>query len=313
MRIIYFGGGQFACPSLRWLNESTHDIFEVITGPPRPAGRGKKLRPTPIAALARELDLPCREEPNVNQPELLDHFRSLNPDVIIVIAFGQKLGPGLFDMPGCRVINIHGSLLPALRGAAPINWAIMNGSTETGLTVIELNEVWDGGAILGQNATPIRTNETAGELHDRLADLAPALLEDVLNKIAAGTDQPLAQDETKASRAPKLSKADAAIDWTQTATVIRNRIHGTWPWPGAYCHLQQPNKQPERIIIARAELVEPAPPSASPGSLDENMNVVCGAGSLRLLEVKPTGGKLMTFRDLLNGRRISTRDRFENG
>ena len=316
MRIIYLGGGEFGCPSLRWLNESPHNILQVFTGPARPAGRGKKLRPTPIAQLAAELLLPCREESDVNHPTVLDDIIKLRPDVIVVIAFGQKIGPALLSLTDCRVINVHSSLLPAFRGAAPINWAIINGASQTGITIIELNQVWDGGAILAQTATDIRPTETAGQLHDRLAALAPPLLENLIDNIASGAAQAIAQDETKASQAPKLSKADAAIKWNTPAPRIANLINGMSPWPGAYCLLAQPFKSPERITIARAEVVAPDPPadaSLPPGSLDENLHVICGAGRLRLLEVKPASGRLMSFPDLVNGRRITADNRFLDG
>ena len=316
MRIVYCGGGEFGCLSLRWLSESSHNLLQVFTAPARPAGRGKKLRPTPIAQLTHQLLLPCREEADINRPEVVDSIRALHPDVIVVIAFGQKIGPALLNLPDCRVINIHASLLPAFRGAAPINWAIITGASRTGLTAIELNEIWDGGAILGQTATDIRSHETAGELHDRLAALSPPLLEEVLHKIETGAADPIAQDDTQASKAPKLSKTDAAISWNNDALRLRNLIHGMSPWPGAYCQLHQADSQPERIIIARAEIVDaaaPADPSLTPGALDHDLNVICHPGRLRLLEVKPTAGRLMTFRDLVNGRRISSNDHFLDG
>ena len=318
MRIIFLGSGEFGCESLRWLNGSGHEVVQVVTQPARRAGRGRKVIATPIARLAAELNLPCREAGDVNEPAITQSIVDLKPDILLVIAFGQKIGPALLNMPHCVTINLHGSLLPKYRGAAPINWAIINGEPQTGLTVIELNEVWDAGRILGQVATDIGAQETAGELHDRLAKMGPGLLAEVLEKIQTGTMTPQVQDSKLASRAPKLAKTDGAIHWNRPAEQIRNHIHGMWPWPGAYCNLQQAEKQHgERVTIARAEcLVAPADSdvsSGAPGELAEDLSIVCGQGRLKLLQVKPTGGRLMSFDDFVNGRHLQSGDRFLDG
>ena len=171
MRIVFLGSGDFGCSSLRRLQECGHALLQVVTQPARQSGRGRKVKPTAIAALAAELKLPCVETANVNAADVVTKIRAFEPEVLVVIAFGQKIGKELLQIPNCRVINLHGSLLPKYRGAAPINWAIINGETETGLTVIELNEQWDAGDILGQVKTQIQPTQTAGELHDRLAEM----------------------------------------------------------------------------------------------------------------------------------------------
>jgi methionyl-tRNA formyltransferase len=316
MKIIFFGSGEFGCETLRWLSGSSHQLLEIVTQPARPAGRGKKVQPTPIAQLAAQLQLPCRETPNINDPAFVGHITALNPNVLLVIAFGQKIGPEYLNMPSCRVINLHGSLLPQYRGAAPINRAIMDGQRQTGLTVIELNQVWDGGNILGSLAADILPLETAGELHDRLAALGPQLVADVLSQIEQGTDKPLPQDEDQATRAPKLQKTDAALDWTMPAETIRNRIHGLWPWPGAFCYWQPPGGElPLRLTIARAKIAPQyqSNPPATAGTLDEHLNIICGRDALKLLEVKPENSRLMKFEDFVNGRRLQPGDRFLNG
>ena len=214
------------------------------------------------------------------------------------------------------MINLHGSLLPRYRGAAPINWAIINGESQTGLTMIELNERWDAGDILGQSATAIGETETAGELHDRLAKMGPELVAEVLDRIAQGSDEPLVQDSSTACRAPKLQKGDGAIRWDQSAEQIRNQIHGMWPWPGAYCRLEQVGKaHPERLTVARAEVSTDSGSRSDrqSGALTEELNVVCGTGVLKLLEVKPDNGKLMSFDAFVNGRRVQVGDRFIDG
>ncbi|MBN2211589.1 MAG: methionyl-tRNA formyltransferase [Sedimentisphaerales bacterium] len=325
MRIVFCGGGDFGVNSLRWLAGSEHEVALVVTQPARPAGRGRKVVRTAIAQEAEALKLPCLETADINAPEHTARIRQLEPQVILIIALGQKIGPELLHVPRCRTINLHSSLLPKYRGAAPINWAIINGETETGLTVIELNEQWDAGEILGQARTPIGVEETAGELHDRLAAMGPGLLAEVLNNIARGTVTPLPQNHALASRAPKLKKTDGAIDWSREATVLRNQIHGMWPWPGAQCLLLQSGKNtPETVLLARArtpDSPEEEPikawvmpgPAPQPGELLDDLTIQCGRGRLQLLGVKPAGGRLMSFTDFVNGRRLKPRDRFLNG
>jgi len=320
MRIVFFGSGDFGCPSLASLKESEHTILEIVTQPARPAGRGRKIVPTAISRLANQLGLSVVESADVNQADFIAAIADLKPEVIVVIAFGQKIGSRLLNLPHCRAINLHGSLLPAYRGAAPINWAIINGEKCTGITVIELNEDWDAGDILGQISIDILPDETADELHDRLALLGPQLIGDVLDKIAAGVDQSLAQDHRRASRAPKLRKSDAEIDWNQSAEKICRQILGMWPWPGAHCLLRQAGGEKlYRLTIARAQVappcstVGPAPADAAPGSLADDLTVICGQGRLRLLELRPENGKLLSFDDFVNGRHLQASDSLLNG
>ncbi|MBN1436124.1 MAG: methionyl-tRNA formyltransferase [Sedimentisphaerales bacterium] len=318
MRIVFFGSGDFGCDTLAALTESGHEIAEVVTQPARPAGRGKKLLETPIAMKAQELGLNCRSCADVNTDEFVEHMAGLGPDVAVVIAFGQKIGPDLLNLPNCRFVNLHGSLLPAYRGAAPINWAIINGESEAGVTVIELNDAWDGGAMLGRSSLTIEPYETAGELHDRLAELGPQVILEVLSQIELGSDKPITQDETKASRAPKLRKENGKIDWSSDAVTIRNHIHGMWPWPGACCRLQQAEKDKiEKVTIARVSVVaEDDSLAAEPGAIGtvtEDLTVQCGRGRLRILELRPENSRLMNFADFVNGRRLRTGDRFLNG
>ncbi len=335
MRIVFMGSGEFGCQSLAGLHGSRHKIVEVVTQPARPAGRGKTLKKTAIAVMAHKLGLDCTEQANVNEPEFVEHIRQLRPDVILVIAFGQKIGNELLNMPNCQCINLHGSLLPAYRGAAPINRAIMNGEKHTGITVIELNDKWDSGAILGIRKVAINDNETAGELHDRLAKLGPELILEVLAKIEQGAIIPLPQDDSQASYARKLTKAEGAIRWSKNAEEIRNHIHGTWPWPGAYCKLQQQGKTKLiRVNIARAKVMQTNQTQTLTnnsqektianstsntnkplcGTIVEDMTVVCGNDTqLQILEIKPENSRLMSFADFINGRHIKPGDRFLNG
>ncbi len=309
MRILFMGGGEFGCPTLKYLAHSEHDVIEVFTQPARKAGRGRKVTPTAVSALAAELDLPYREVADVNVPEIVERVRQLNPDVILVIAFGQFLGNELLAMD-CRVINLHGSILPKYRGAAPINWAIINGEKTAGLTVIELNEIWDAGNMLGVARTEIGPTETAGELHDRMAvELGPSIVAEALGEIVAGIDEPIVQDNAQACKAPKLRKADGRIDWTKSAEELRCFIHGMWPWPGAFCKLKQADSDKEvRVSIARAQVVPEA--GGEPGVINDDMTISCGTDSLKLLEIKPDNSKLLKFNDFVNGRRLKPHDRF---
>jgi len=319
MRIVFLGSGEFGRESLKKLSERNHEILEVVTQPARRSGRGRKVTPTPIARLAEQLKLPISETDNVNEPNCVEHIRSLGPELLLVIAFGQKIGPALLKQRDFRTVNLHGSLLPKYRGAAPINWAIINGDRETGITLIEMDEGWDTGDILGQHKTAIKPGETAGELHDRLAQMGPGLLSEVLDRIVQGTDEPIKQDESRASRAPKLKKSDGAIHWTQSAEKISCQIHGMWPWPGSFCRLQQKGREKtERVNVARVEFLPESPPTATvgvrePGMIIDDMSVLCGEGKLRLLEVKPENGKLMPFGDFVNGRHIQSGDCFLDG
>lgn len=320
MKIIFLGSGDFGSETLKWLVRSEHEILEVATQPARPAGRGRKAQPTAIAALSAGFGLPCRETSDVNDTLSVEHIRLLRPELLLVIAFGQWVGPELLNLPGCRVINLHASLLPMYRGAAPINWAIINGDQQTGLTVIELNDVWDGGNILGQCTTDIQPGETAGQLHDRLALMGPNLVEDVLEGIAQGSTTSIVQDEQTACRAPKLCKSDGAIHWDWPAERIRNLIHGIWPWPGAFCFLEQSGKKrPERISLAHAEVISDSCPEPSagttvlPGTVADDLSIYCGSGRLKLLQVRPENGKLMDFMALVNGRHLKPGDLFLNG
>ncbi len=296
MRLIYFGSGEFGLPTLERL-ANDHEVALVVTQPDRPAGRNRRLTPTPAAEFARTQRLDLIKPVDVNDADTTRRIRELDADAWVVVAFGQKLGPQL--LAGAFAINLHGSLLPKFRGAAPINWAIINGERETGVSVIEVAKRMDAGAVLGQASTPIDPSETAGELHDRLAQAGPELIENVLRDFQAGDLDPKPQDESRATHAPKLTKSDGTVKFDQPAAAVRNRIHGLTPWPGCTIAL---NDRPLRVL--RAEVVEQRTEFLEPGVILENMSVSCAPGSIRLLEVQPPGGRVMSFRDYLNGQPV---------
>jgi methionyl-tRNA formyltransferase len=312
MRLVFLGTGDFAVPALRALGAARHEIVHVISQPDRPAGRGRGVRPTPVRAAALELKLPHMQMADVNafEPGALCG----NAELGVVAAFGQKIGPRLLDALPRGCVNIHGSLLPKYRGAAPYQWAIINGEQVTGVTVFQLNERWDAGSIWSWRETPIGATETAEELHDRLAELGAAAIVETLAGIESGRLSPLPQDASAATRAPKLSKADGTVDWSRPATEIVRRIHGLWSWPAAGCTFVSQGGKRERVLLVRATVVdEAAPPDDAhpPGSFRDDLTVQAGRGLLRLLEVRPAGGKRMPFEAFANGRRVAPPDRLE--
>ncbi len=312
MRIIYCGSGEFGIPCLDALAASTHEVVHVFTQPAHPAGRGRHPRPTPVAEWALAHEIECSEAADINSPDVIRQFRQLRCDLLIATAFGQKLCDELIAMPPKGAINVHASLLPKYRGAAPINWAIIEGQARTGVSVITLARTMDGGEILGQEKTAIGPDETAGQLHDRLAQLAVPLLLRVLDELERGTAVCTKQNAARVSRAPKLKKSDGYIDWQQPAEQLRNRIRGLWPWPGAQAvYVSRKTSRCIRVTIASAEVAEASGDnSLVPGLIDENLNVVCGDGALCIKQLKPAGGHLMDFQSFANGRETGKGDLF---
>jgi len=228
----------------------------------------------------------------------------------VVIAFGQKIGTELTSLPPKGAINVHASLLPKYRGAAPINWAIINGETETGISIITLAEKMDAGQVLSQARTDIRPDESAGQLHDRLAELAAPLLIETIDQIEAGTAVYTEQDHSKATLAPKLKKTNGYLDFTEPAQILARKIRGLWPWPGASAnYVSKKSGKSIRVNIAMAEPIETSnPANLPPGTLDENLNVICGRNALKITKIKPAGSALMDFKAFTNGRQTQPGD-----
>ena len=311
MNIAYLGSGEFGIPCLDALKTSHHELSLVVTQPAQPSGRGRKPRCTPVAHWADFHAEPFIETGNVNAPEIIEKIAAGKPDVMVVIAFGQKIGPELVRLPTKGAINVHASLLPKFRGAAPINWAIIRGESETGVSIITLADRMDAGDILAQRETPIDTHDTAGEIHDRLAQMAAPVLLETLEKIDASTATYMKQDEFLASRAPKLKKSDGFLDFSQPAYVLADQIRGFWPWPGASaCFVSKATGKTSRVTLALADVIWGVPAgTAVPGTFDEDLNVVCGDGKLSIMKIKPAGAGLMTFGDFINGWRVQPGDR----
>ncbi len=312
MKIVYLGSGEFGIECLDALAQSSHSLEFIATQPPHPAGRGRKLRPTPVAQWAQGRSMSFIEAGNINDASVIDRITHFGPDLIVVIAFGQKIGNQLIDLPPKGMINVHASLLPKYRGAAPINWVVINGESETGVSIIGVVEKMDAGDILAHARTDIKAGETAGQLHDRLAEMSAPLLLETIDKIAAGSAVYAVQDHSKVTLAPKLKKSDGFLDFGESAEVLQRKILGFWPWPGASAsYIPKETRKCQRVAIAQARVVENSNPGGlAAGVLDENLNVICGENALAITKIKPAGGSLMGFEDFVRGRRTRPGDLF---
>ena len=299
LNIIFAGSGEFGLPALRALRDAGHQIVWIFSQPDRPAGRGRKLTPTPIAQLAIEQNLPLTRTANINE-EILPQA-----DVMVVIAFGQKIAERVVNHPRLGSVNLHASLLPKYRGAAPINAAILGGETITGNSIIRLAQKMDAGAVLGQSRLDIGELETAGELHDRLALDGGPLMLSVLDQLAAGRAIETPQDERAATVAPKMSRDSSRIDFARPATEIARKIRGLYPWPGCRVRLVEGSSEISRITLVRARAIDMAAsaPGKSPGEIDSAGHVATGIGSLDILELQPEGKRPMPLDAYRNGHR----------
>jgi methionyl-tRNA formyltransferase len=312
MNIVYLGSGQFGLPCLDAIAQSSHKITLVVTQPAQPAGRGRKPTPTPVAVWAAANSVPVIEAADVNAPDIVNRLCECKPDIIVVIAFGQKISKQIIDVAPKSAINVHASLLPKYRGAAPINWAIVNGELETGVSIITIAQKIDAGDVLACAKTPIEWDETADELGRRLAKLAVPLLVTTIDQIAAGSAKYTKQDDTQATRAPKLKKTDGFLDFSEPAEALYRKMLGFWPWPGATAvYNSKESGRIEKVTFAKAEILKtPNPENLPTGTIDENLNVVCGQNRLQIMRLKPENSRLMSYSDFVNGRRILPGDRF---
>ena len=303
MRLVYFGSGAFGLPTFKTLVEH-HDVALVVTQPDKPAGRKLKLKATPIAELAAQRALVIIRPSDVNESGVVKQIRAIKPDALVVVAYGHKLRRELLQ--DSFAINLHASLLPKYRGAAPIHWAMINGETETGVSVIKVADRIDAGDVLRQCATTIDPMETAGELHDRLAELGPNLVLAVLSQQENGTMNAVRQDDGLATHAPKLSKVDGTVRFDQPAIRVQQRIHGLTPWPGCTIKLDG-----RLLRLARAKSANQITRHSHPGEVLSDYSIACAEDLLHLLEVQPPGGKVMSFTDYRNGQPVRVGSRCE--
>lgn len=299
MRIVFMGTPEFAVPSLEALLKSDDPVVGIVTQPDRPKGRGQRLSSSPVKIIAQREQLPLLQPTKMKDAAFMAELSSWRPDVIAVAAFGRILPPAILSLPPRGCINVHGSLLPKYRGAGPIQWAIINGETETGITTMLMDEGMDTGAILLQEKIAIGREETAGSLSSRLADVGGRLLVETLAQLKAGTLTPRPQNHNLASLAPLLKKEDGVIDWSLSATMIANRIRGLTPWPGAYTFLQA-----DRWMIYRAAAMDEAA-TLAPGHITavtrDAIHVATGKGVLAIRELQPANGRRMPAAQYLAG------------
>lgn len=308
MRIVFMGTPESAVPSLRRLIEAGHEIVAVWTQPDKPSGRGDKMRSPPVKEFALQHKLPIEQPKKIKTDEAKDLFASYNADVAVVVAYGRILPAYYLGAPIKGCINVHFSLLPKYRGAAPANWAIVKGETRTGVTTMFIEEELDAGPILLQSETEISPTETTPELMQRLADMGAELLSETLANIDGIT--PKRQDDREATFAPLLTKADGAINWSNRAIEIERSVRGFQPWPHAYT-----DHNGRRLIIWRAMAIDDDRSVAGEGEVitahGDDLIVKCGEDSaLRLLEVQPESTRRMSVRDFLNGTHLQIGERF---
>jgi methionyl-tRNA formyltransferase len=297
-RLVFMGTPDFAVPSLRALAQH-HSVVGVVTQPDRPAGRGQKLIESPVKQCARGAGLPVIQPGKLREPEAMAQLRAWSPDLIVVAAFGQILKPALLDLPPHGCVNVHASLLPRHRGAAPIAAAILAGDAETGVTIMQMDVGLDTGPMLAQRAEPIRPDDTTASLTERLAHIGAELLIETLPGYLAGALEPQAQDDALATYAPQLKKEDGHLNFTQPAEELERRVRAFTPWPGAFALWEGQSLKLLRAVPIRGS-------QAAPGLVFQHPHgpaVGCGAGALRLIEIQPAGKKPMLAADFARGAR----------
>lgn len=294
LRLAVMGTPDFAVPTLDALVNDGHDIACVYAQPARPAGRGQKPRPSPMEAWARDHSLPVRTPSSLKDPAVHQAFRDLRLDVAVVAAYGLILPPPILAAPRLGCVNVHASLLPRWRGAAPIQRAILEGDTETGVTIMQMEAGLDTGPMLLVETTPIRPDDTGQTLHDRLAEIGAWLIGRALDGLAAGTLEPTPQPDAGVTYARKIERDEARLDWTRPSSRLARQVRAFDPWPGAYF-----DHRGERIKVRRAQ---PAEATGAPGTvLDDRMTVACGEGALRLTRLQRGGRGVMDADAFLRG------------
>jgi len=301
-RIVFMGTPEFAVPSLSALADSGEEIVAVMTQPDRPRGRGRKLSPSPIKVLAEKLGLPVWQPEKIRDPDMMARLAALKPDLFVVVAYGKILPSALLDLPRIGPLNIHASLLPAYRGPAPINWAIINGETITGVTTMFMEQGVDTGPILLSQTVRIEESDTAGSLHDRLAKVGSRLLIETIEGLKAGTVSPKPQPETGVSYAPLLTKSHGLLDWNRPAVELARLVRGLDPWPGARTTLLGRGL---KLFGGRAGKVRGRPGQVM-GLENGWLHIAAGEGSLMVAELQLAGQKRLTALDFWHGQRLES-------
>lgn len=307
LRIVFFGTPAFAVPTLDALLASEHEVVGVVTQPDRPRGRGQQVTESPVKERARIAGVPILQPTKLKDPEFLDAVRAWRADLGVVAAYGRLLPQALLDIPSRGLINVHASLLPAWRGASPIQRAVLNGDAVTGVTIMRVVLALDSGAMLARVEVPIAPDDTSGSLEARLAIAGASLLRDVVDRMGRGeTIVETPQDDALATLAPKIEKADGVIDWSKPARVLDWHVRGMQPWPGAYTFVDG-----QRLMVREATVDARPAGDAEPGALvaadGDALVFACGEGTtLRVQRVQPEGKRVMTAREWRLGRRAET-------
>ena len=295
MRVVFIGTGEIGVPVLRWLLDSgEHELVGIVTQPDKPVGREQRIQAPPIKAALGDRELPVLQPERIKRPEAIDGIRELAPEVIVVMAYGQILPRAVLDIPPIACLNLHASLLPKHRGAAPIQAAILAGDGETGITVMYMDEGLDTGDMLLKRSIPIAADETGGSLHDRLAEISPAALEEALHLLAAGEAPRIPQNPAEATYAPKLEREHGLIASTQPAEEIERKIRAFDPWPGSYTFLRDDTGRERKVKIYRAILESSAGGAAG-------IRIAASGGTLVLLDVQLEGKKRMNAAEFVRG------------
>jgi methionyl-tRNA formyltransferase len=338
MRIVFMGTAELSCASLEALaRDKQFSVVAVVTQPDKPKGRDLKLQPSPVKSLALKLNLPLLQPARARDEQFIAELRALQPDLIVVVAYGHLLPPAILELPKFGCLNVHTSLLPKYRGAAPIQWAIANGETETGVTVMQMDAGLDTGPIISQRRTPILPEDDSVTLHDRLAQLGAELLVETIPDFVAGKIPPQPQPAEGVSHAPKIKKEEGKIDWKLSAQEILNRLRAFTPWPGAFTYWQGARTARPReadaetrgraarapagdenppasqfLKIWKAEVIDQSGKAGEILSADKTGIVVsCGEKALRILELQPESGRRMSAAEFLAGHALKAGQRLD--
>ena len=310
LRVLFFGTPGFAVPSLDAIMRSAHQVVSVVTQPDRPRGRGHKVHPEAVKLAALGHGLPVRQPERMKDPDLLAALAADHADVAVVAAYGRLLPQALLDVPRLGCVNVHASLLPRWRGAAPVHRAILAGDAVTGVTIMRVVLALDAGPMIARASTPIEPNETSVELEARLAAMGADLLTRVLDDLERGVAKELTQNEADATYAAKLERADGIVDWALPAAAVHNQVRGLHPWPLAAATLGG-----RRVLLLRSVVEHSRAESAEPGTIvdarADGLVIATNPGAVRLLEILPEGRRPMTTREFLKGTRVAIGDRFQ--
>ncbi len=307
-RIIFMGTPDFSVPALQGLIDGPDQVVAVVTQPDRPKGRGKKLTPPPVKVLAESADIPVLQPTKIKTDEFAGKLRAFQPDLIIVVAYGRILPPSILDLPPYGCMNIHGSLLPRHRGAAPIQWAVLAGDKEAGVTIMQVDVGMDTGDMLLPVSIPVAEDETAGSLFSKLSSLGSCALLEALDLLRQGRLHPVPQDHRLATEAPPLTKEDGSIDWTKSATELSCFVRGMDPWPAAYGFLE--GKRFRFFMPVASDLSSDLAPGTIVQADKNGLLLATGAGALLIREIQPEGKKRMSVAAYLCGHSLKAGQRF---